>query len=394
MKNKAVVLGSNYYIGLSVIRCLGSQGIHTVAVDYSTDGTYGARSKYCSEQLIAPHYKKETEAFVQFLKDYAKAQDEPPVLFPCHDAYVEVIDTHLETLKEDFLIAQTEPGIQMRLMDKMQLYPLAASLGVRVPETLSPDEPNLMERVAAEIKYPCAVKPADSPAFMSVFHKKLFIADSPEALTDALKRSKEAGFEMMVQRIIPGFDDHMHTFDAYMDQQGEITHWATFQKYRQYPINFGASVYTGQKYFPELYDIGAPFFKKLGYRGFAEIEFKKDAENGAFYLIEVNVRTTNFNTLLNKIGLNMPYIAYCDLLGKPLPPKAVKEDLNIVFQYGFEDLLAIRDYIKVGQLTASQVFRSLFVKKAPSIWDWNDPAPGFMFMGMLLDKVFAKFKRR
>ena len=37
MKNKAVILGCNYYVGLSIIRCLGRNGIHTVAVDYSEE---------------------------------------------------------------------------------------------------------------------------------------------------------------------------------------------------------------------------------------------------------------------------------------------------------------------------------------------------------------------
>ena len=39
--NKAVILGCNYYIGLSTIRCLGKEGIHTVAVDYNENDRYG-----------------------------------------------------------------------------------------------------------------------------------------------------------------------------------------------------------------------------------------------------------------------------------------------------------------------------------------------------------------
>lgn len=66
MNNKAVVLGNNYYIGLSTMRCLGREGIHTVAVDYSYENTYGAESKYCSERVIAPHYRKEKEQFIAF----------------------------------------------------------------------------------------------------------------------------------------------------------------------------------------------------------------------------------------------------------------------------------------------------------------------------------------
>ena len=78
MNNKAVILGCNYYIGLSTIRCLGREGIHTVAVDYSYENTYGADSKYCTEHIIAPHYRKDTEGFIAFLKEYARKQTAKP----------------------------------------------------------------------------------------------------------------------------------------------------------------------------------------------------------------------------------------------------------------------------------------------------------------------------
>lgn len=92
MNNKAVILGNNYYLGLSTIRCLGKYGIHTVAVDYSEENRYAAESKYVSEKLIVPHYQNETKEFIDALIDYAKSQDVKPVLIPCHDSYVEAID--------------------------------------------------------------------------------------------------------------------------------------------------------------------------------------------------------------------------------------------------------------------------------------------------------------
>ena len=77
MKNKAVVLGANYYIALSVMRNLGKYGIHVAALEYSTHEAYGLKSKYCSEVIIVPHYKKETEEFIkEFLLDEQKELDE------------------------------------------------------------------------------------------------------------------------------------------------------------------------------------------------------------------------------------------------------------------------------------------------------------------------------
>ena len=394
MNNKAVILGTNYYIGLSTIRCLGIYGIHTVAVDYSAENNYGSKSKYCKERLIAPHFKDDTKNFIKFLKDYASMQSAIPVLIPCHDTYVEIIDEYLDELRECYLIPQTEAGIYTKLMNKETLQRAAMEKGVAVPETIRINDEDFFEKIETIIKFPCIVKPVDSPTFVAKFRKKLFKVNNRAELEEALEKSKTAGLEVIVQRIIPGFDDHMYTFDAYLNQDAKVSHWVTCQKYRQYPINFGASVYTGQKYVPELYEIGAKFLEDMKYKGFAEIEFKKDADSGEFYLIEVNVRITNLNNLLYKSGVNIPYITYRELIGQPLEASAVEEDTNLVFWYGYEDLLAIRDYIKTGQLTIGQVFLSLFKPKAYAIWDWKDPAPAFTFLKMLAGKFFNKIIRR
>lgn len=394
MKNKAVILGNNYYMGLSTIRCLGVHGIHTVAMDYTEEDQYGAKSKYCSEVQISPHYKEDTEGFINFLIDYGKAQDAKPVLIPCHDSYVEVIDAHLDEIRNYYLIPQTEQGLYTKAMDKGDLHDLALKHGINVPETVHTDEENFIEKVNDVIKFPCLVKPVDSPTFVRKFRKKLFKVYSMEELNEALDLAKSANLEVIIQRIIPGFDDHMYTFDAYVNQEAKVTHWLTCQKQRQYPINFGASVYTVQKYVPKLFELGAPFLEAIKFKGFAEIEFKKDANTGEFYLIEINARITNLNSMLNKVGINFPYITYMELTGNPLEPKSIEKDTNIAFWYGYEDMLAVRDYIKTKQLSLFPVIKSLFRPKAYAIWDWKDPRPAFSYSASLLGKVFKKLFKR
>lgn len=396
VKNKAVILGANYYIGLSIIRCLGIHGIHTVAIDCSKKGTYGFHSKYCSEALIAPNSKEDPEGLLDFLIDYAKKQEEKPVLFPSADGYVEFIDKYISVLKDYYLINQTEKRVHTKVMDKKTLHAIAQKHGVLVPETVNVDEEDFKEKVESIIKFPCIVKPTDSPAFVAKFRKKIFKVNNMEELEEAIKKAQDANLEVIVQRIIPGFDDHMYTFDAYLNQASKVTHWTTCQKYRQWPINFGASVYTGQKYVPELYEIGSKFLEDIGYTGFGEIEFKKDAETGNFYLIEINTRTTNLNSLLYKVGLNMPYIAYCELTGKPLEPYAVDRDTGYVFWYAYEDIFAVKEYIRTGQLKLKDVLKSYRKPKAYAIWDPKDPKPAFAFIGSklkrLLEKIFNKGK--
>lgn len=392
MNHKAVILGNNYYIGLSAIRSLGKEGVHTVAADYSEEDRYGAASKYCSEKILLPHYKKDTEGFIEALIDYAKKQERKPVLIPCHDTYLEVIDAYLHRIKEYYLIPQTEQGLATKVMNKDTLHALATEHGVKVPETVRINEPNFKERVEEEIKFPCLVKPFDSPTFVSIFRKKIFKVHNMEELEEALEKAKSANQEVFVQRIIPGFDDHMYTFDAYLNQDSKVTHWTTCQKLRQYPINFGASVYTIQKYTPKIFEIGSKFLEEIGYKGFAEIEFKKDEETGEFYLIEINARITNFNHLLYKVGLNFPYITYREMIGAPLEPEAVTETTNRAFWYGYEDMLAVKDYVKTKQLKSSEVLKSLFRPKAYAIFSLSDPKPAMSFMKTRVGKLFNRRK--
>ena len=394
MKNKAVILGNNYYMGLSSIRGLGKHGVHTVAMDYSTEGQYGAKSKYCSEIVIVPHYKEEPEAFIEALIDYGRIQEEKPVLIPCHDSYLEVIDAHLESVREYYLIPQTKQGLYTEVMDKGTLHELALEHGIRVPETVHMDDDRFDERIEEEIKFPCLVKPVDSPTFVAKFRRKLFKVHDKKQLYEAINKAKEADIEVIIQRMIPGFDDHMYTFDAYLNQEAKVTHWTTCQKLRQYPINFGASVYTVQRHVPELYDLGARFLESIGYKGFAEIEFKKDAETGDFYLIEINARITNLNELLNKVGLNFPYITYRELIGQPLPPKSIKRTTNRAFWYAYEDFLAIKDYTKTKQLHVTDVFKTYLRPKAYAIWSWNDPKPGIAYGKQVVEKIVKKIIRK
>lgn len=394
MKNKAVILGSNYYIGLSIIRSLGKEGIYTVAFDYSSEGSYGAKSKYLGEQIICPHYDKEAEKLVEFLIDYAKEEEYKPVLYPTADPYAEFIDDNLERLKEHYHIWMTEPGLWTKIMDKQGIFELAIEHGMPVPETLKPADDDFIEQVERKLGFPCIIKPADSTAFVDKFKKKLFECHDMEELIERLSQVEEAGLEVVVQRIIPGFDDHMYTFDAYMDQDSEVTHWTTCQKHRQFPINYGASAYTEQRDVPELYDMSADFFRDIGYKGFGEIEYKKDSETGKYYMIEINARTTNFDALLTKIGINFPYVAYRDIIGDPLPKMDDALDTGVYFRYFQEDFLAIREYIRTGQLERGEIIRSLaFKKKAPAIWSWDDPKPGLSYSRDIFKKAVDRIFR-
>jgi len=393
MKNKAVILGSNYYIGLSIIRCLGKEGVHTVAMDYSKENTYGAESRYLKEQIIVPHYKKNEKELLKFMVDYAKKEKEKPVLFPSGDPYVEFIDRNFDALKEGYLFPMDVKGKWTDIMMKDTLEKLATKYGMPIPESVELNDPMIFEKVDKNIGYPCILKPTESTMFVAKFRVKNFILNNKEELEKYRKTIQENGLDGVIQRIIPGFDDHMYTYDAYLDVNSEVTHWMTCQKHRQFPINFGASVYTEQRLVPELHEMSRKFYKEIGYKGFGEIEYKKDEKTGKYYLIEINTRTTNLNSLLEKAGVNFPLLAYKEMTGEKIKKENKTYDSRIYFRYLYEDLLAIREYVRAGQLTKMEIFKSLFKSKAPAILSFKDPKPGLGFLKMVYGKVRKRSKR-
>ncbi|SDK19782.1 carboxylate--amine ligase [Alkalibacterium thalassium] len=388
--HKAVVLGCNYYIGLSIIRCLGQQGIYVTGVHYQEEGAYAFKSKYLSERMIAPHHEKEAEQFKNFLIAYAKKQTHKPVLYPTADPFVLLIDKYFDELKEYYLFNQTQQGFWSDIIDKDKLYLLAAEHNVRVPKSFSTDDEHLIEKVESELGYPCIIKPFDSSTFVSTFRRKLFKINNREELLEKLEAVKEKNIDVAVQQLIQGFDDHMYTFDAYLNQDAKVTHWLTAQKQRQYPINFGASVYIKQTHVPELAEIGIPFLEGIGYKGFAEIEFKKDEQTGKYYLIEINARTTNFNQMLAELGFNMPLLAYKELTGQPIGEQTLEETTGYGFHYMYEDLHATRAYLASKQLSVGQIAKTYTDKRVGAIWDRKDPKPGFAYLGVLFGKVKKK----
>lgn len=376
--NQAVVLGSNYYIGLSIIRCLGKEGIDVVAMDYNRINTYGASSKYLKEQLIVPHYKNEAE-LLSYLVEYGKKQSFKPVLFPTADAYVAFMDNHLEILKESYLIPMTEQGLWTKVMDKSGLQELADKHHVKIPDTMNSNAID-WSNFENSIGYPCLLKPTDSPGFVNHYRKKMFICNDKTSLLKAIEQTHNDGFSMIVQRKIVGADSNVCTYDCYLNQSSQVTHSMTCQKIRQFPINYGASSYTLQRHIEVLHQIGQSFLEAVGFKGFAEIEFKKDDRNNDYYLIEVNTRTTTLNCLLDKAGINFPLVAYKELTGEALPKKIFKESTNYTFRYHIEDLISIVKYFKTHQLTLLEYFKTMRYKTIYAIWSVDDPKPYFTYM--------------
>jgi len=394
MQIPVVMLGANFYTALGAIRTLGRHGVPVYALDYHFPTAYALSSKYVTRKIKCPNVNIDEAGLARFLIELGKDFGKRPVLMSSADNYALLISRYAEKLSPYYIFPSTRNNLLEKIIDKKGLALLASEHSLRIPQTYTVDSDINIAEVLDGISYPAIIKPALSHKFVRIFRQKCLLANNRDDLEDALQTALSSKMEVMVQQIIPGFDDHMYVFDAYINTQGQPTHTFTAQKLRQFPINFGSSTLTRQVYCPELVELGLEYMQKLGYRGYGEIEFKKNPEDGRFYMIEINARLSTLNVLFDKCGVAFTYIMYRDLIGDPLPDYHLEENKSWVFWHAYEDLLSSTAYLKRKQLSFKEIILPwLKYRKAHAIWAADDIKPIFSFARLILHKIAGKIRR-
>jgi predicted ATP-grasp superfamily ATP-dependent carboligase len=72
---------------------------------------------------------------------------------------------------------------------------------------------------------------------------------------------------------------------------------------------------------PEVVEASLQLLRSFGYHGLSQVEFKRDARDGRYKLMEINPRLWQWHGLASACGVDLPRIAYADLIGKT-PPDA------------------------------------------------------------------------
>ncbi len=394
IKTPTVMLGANFYTALGAIRTLGRRGVPVYALDYYFPAAYALSSKYVTKKILCPNINQDEKGLADFLIKLGKTFCEKPVLMATADSYALLISRYADQLSPYYLFPDNQPGLLEKIIDKKGLALLAREHNVLIPATYIVDQSSNLGNIAREINYPCIVKPALSHQFVRIFREKCLFVNDQEGLLRTLETARASGLEVMVQDIIPGFDDQMYVFDFYVNRSGRVTHTLSAQKLRQFPINFGSSTLTHHRHEQDLIDLGTSYITKLGYRGYGEIEFKKHPETGRYYLIEINARLSTLNVLFDHCGLEFTYVMYRDLIGEPLPDYHLTGDQPWAFWHFYEDLISTTAYLKKRQLTFKQIITPLLShRRAHAIWAKDDIKPLFSFAKLIAGKVLGKLLR-
>jgi predicted ATP-grasp superfamily ATP-dependent carboligase len=299
MSVAAAVVDVGWVNGLAAIRSLGRAGIRVLAVDHRPSAL-GFRSKY-AEALLSPDPYTDEHRFVNFLRALGEV-----VVFPTHDDSLNTIARYADDLQ--VLTPFPAWDVLERVQSKRAQLERAAAAGVDIPE-LDPQT------------FPVIVKPDRSVEFKRKYKRQAFRCDTPAELEDAYAQTEEFG--PIVQEFVPGGDDTLYTVGSYISADGRALGVFSGRKLRQTPPGIGTCRVGEAVWEQEVVDAALRLLGAFDYRGVSQVEFKRDARDGRFKLMEINARLWQWHGLASACGVDLPRIAYADLVGESVPKAAM-----------------------------------------------------------------------
>ena len=121
----------------------------------------------------------------------------------------------------------------------------------------------------------------------------------------------------------------------------------------------------------EVVDAGLRLLAAVGYHGLSQVEFKRDPRDGRFKLMEINPRLFQWHGLAAACGVDLPRLAYQDLLGLESAPASMngrRRRWAITFLAGespalqrppYVDAVFAHDDLRPAAVYAARVVRSL-----------------------------------
>ena len=362
-------LGQN---GLATVRALGRSGVPVIGLDANL-GQPTAQSRYCIR--VACGDVRSEEGLLGALLELGRALPHKGVLFPSGDLNLLVVSEHRARLAPYYHVALPDHEIVRLVLDKQAFYGWAAQHGFDIPRThlLRSEDPRTL---AKELRYPVLVKPHLRDAgWRSKHGVKLYEAHSADELVRAVESLARDHAQLLLQECIPGGEDQLVFSLTYLDPRLEPLGMFTGRKLRQFPPRFGTSSMAQSHWDPEVAERSLAVLRALRYRGYGSVEFKRDPRDGILRIIEVTGRTWYPHGLATACGVNLPYLAYREMLGLPVePPTGFTEGVKWIDED--RDLRAAQRWRAEGRFGLGAWLASYRGRRVWAISAADDPRPG------------------
>jgi len=368
-------------MGLGVIRSLGINRIPVVAVYYDKKDM-GYVSKYVMQKVKVAHPNSHPKEFLNELISIAHRHPKS-VLLPVDDHTISIVSRNKQELDEYFTVACPSEKVTRRFIDKRYTYQIAEKIGIPAPQTFIPQSIREMRQYSRHLLFPCLIKPCESHLYFEFFNKKMQKVWNHNQLESHYLEAEKAGITVMVQEYIPGKDTWGVNYNSYFVDGKALVEF-TAEKVRLAPPDTGAPRVVVSKNIPEVVELGRAILIAIGFNGYSCTEFKKDARDGTYKLMEVNGRHNRSSLLALKCGINFPLIEYKYLTDGELPAKQ-RSKSNIYWIDEYKDFAHSLKCLIKGSMKFSDFIAPYLKTHIFAVFDQHDIKP---FIKRFFDLLF------
>jgi len=239
--------------------------------------------------------------------------------------------------------------------------------------------------------YPAILKGRSGKTFNTAVGRQVLVVRTPAEAEEAYKQT--AQYDPMLQEIIPGEDNRLYTVGSYVSADGSILGLFVGRKLRQHPRSFGTCRAAESLLLPDLAQETIKLLHAFDFHGVSQVEFKKDARDGQYKLIEINARYWMWHSLATACGVNLPYLQYLDTLDKKVTP-TISTKIGKKWYITSVDLPMSIYEILTGRLSIRNWVLSLSLDCVDAMISLRDPLPSLMipvkFLRVLRRKMFNR----
>ena len=369
----ALVVGGNLN-GLTIARSLGRRGV-PVWVASPPNVRLASFSRYTRRTLTWP--AGDDEAQVEYLLDVAVQNNlDQWALFPTSDESAALLSRYHSKLSRRFRVSAPTWNILRWAYDKRLTYRLAADNHVDYPTTFYPLRDTDLESVNCD--FPVILKPAIHASINRLTEDKAWRVSNREELLAKYREARELmpADLILVQEMIPGGGEAQFSYAA-LCSDGKPIASLTARRTRQYPIDFGySSSFVETLDVPEIVAPSERLLKAIRYTGIVEVEYKFDARNGRYKLLDINPRLWTWSPLGARAGMDFPYLLWKTMQGMPVPEQHAPAGVRWV-RMSTDVPAAFQEMLR-GRLNMFSYLRSLRAPLQFALVAADDPLPGLM----------------
>ena len=282
---------------------------------------------------------EEDDTFLEKIRHTALVHKDKKILaIGCGDSYVNLLSKYRDVLPENVIAPYIDHELLDDLQNKEFFYDLCDRNNVEHPATFVYDR-SMGNNVPHNFPYPVILKPSVGVKFWEHPYpgqSKVYYIDSEEELISTLDDIYGAGYpdKMIIQDMVPGYDDKMRVLTCYSDKHGKVKMMCMghvlLEEHQPHGRGNHAVIITEDM--PDIASQVKSLLESLDYKGFSNFDIKYDERDGKYKFFEINTRQGRSNYYVTGSGLNLAkYVTEEYVYGRECPEGEVpRENLWLV----------------------------------------------------------------